>query len=104
MQRVRPHQPSIATLNAELKASGSDLVSKDEILRAFCPARRLHQDRGCGDCIKILDLDGRLQFMSEGGKRVMEAEDFRSVKGCPWSEFWQGNANLDAKRAIASDG
>jgi hypothetical protein len=34
-----------------------NVVSKDEILRSVLS--------GCGDCVKILDLDGRLQFPSE---------------------------------------
>ena len=55
---------------------------------------------GCGDCIKILDLDGRLQFMSEGGKRVMEVDDFSPLKGCPWPDFWVGQGNLDAALAV----
>jgi two-component sensor histidine kinase len=47
-----------------------------------------------------LDLDGRLQFMSEGGKRVMEVDDFSSLKGCPWPDFWTGQGNLDAALAV----
>ncbi len=39
------------------------------------------------DCIKVLDLDGKLTFMSEGGQRVMEVSDFNAVAGCPWSDF-----------------
>lgn len=55
-----------------------------------------------GDCIKILDLDGNLLFMTEGGQRLMEVADFNSIKGCPWPEFWQGQGNVDAKAAIAT--
>jgi PAS domain S-box-containing protein len=57
---------------------------------------------GCGDCIKILDLDGRLQFMSEGGKRVMEVDDFSLLQGCAWSEFWTGEQNAQATAAVES--
>ena len=49
---------------------------------------------------RFLDLDCRLQFMSEGGKRVMEVEDFGKLKGCPWPDFWTGDGNSDAKRAV----
>ena len=34
-----------------------------------------------GDCIKILDLDGNLIFMTEGGQRVMEVTDFGAIQG-----------------------
>ncbi len=52
------------------------------------------------DCIKILDLDGRLEFMSDGGQRLMEVGDFDAIKGCTWTDFWQGPLNADAKAAV----
>ncbi|GJD55865.1 HWE histidine kinase domain-containing protein [Methylobacterium dankookense] len=54
------------------------------------------------DCIKVLDLQDRLTFMSEGGKRVMEVSDFNAIRGCPWPSFWQGQGNADAKAAVAA--
>ena len=53
------------------------------------------------DCIKVLDLDGRLTFMSEGGMKVMEVDDFSEVESCPWPDFWQDSANEQARNAIA---
>jgi PAS domain S-box-containing protein len=53
-----------------------------------------------GDCIKVLDLDGRLTFMSEGGMGVMEVSDFNAVKGCPWPNFWEQDGNVQAKEAL----
>ena len=53
-----------------------------------------------GDCIKVLDLDARLVFMSEGGQRVMEVSDFNAIRGCPWPDFWHGPGNIAAKEAI----
>ncbi|WP_375462110.1 PAS domain-containing protein [uncultured Enterovirga sp.] len=54
------------------------------------------------DCIKVLDLDSRLTFMSEGGQRVMEVSDFNAIQGCPWPDFWQDQGNRDAKAAVAA--
>lgn len=54
------------------------------------------------DCIKVLDLDGRLAFMSEGGLRVMEVSDFNALRGCPWPDFWQGQGHQDARDAIVA--
>ncbi|WP_342167401.1 PAS domain S-box protein [Methylobacterium sp. SD21] len=54
------------------------------------------------DCIKVLDLDGGLTFMSEGGMKVMEVSDFNHIKGCPWPSFWQGQGNADALAALAT--
>ena len=83
---------TVASMNDELTAAGPGLVGNDEILRGVLA--------GCGDCIKILDLDGRLQFMSEGGKRVMEVEDFGKLKGLPWPDVWAGRGNTEARAAV----
>ncbi len=52
------------------------------------------------DCIKVLDLDAKLVFMSEGGQRVMEVSDFNAIRGYPWTDFWQGQGNADARAAV----
>lgn len=39
------------------------------------------------DCIKVVELDGTLSFMSEGGMKTMEVSDFNDVRGCPWPDF-----------------
>jgi two-component sensor histidine kinase len=38
--------------------------------------------------------------MSEGGKRVMEVEDFSVLKGCPWPDFWAGEGHAQAAAAV----
>jgi len=53
------------------------------------------------DCIKVLDLEGKLAFMSEGGQRVMEVSDFNALAGCPWPDFWADEGNAEAKHAIS---
>ena len=83
---------SSSSLKRDLSEAGDGLAGNEDVLRSILA--------GCGDCIKILDLDGRLQFMSEGGKRVMEVEDFSEWKNCPWSDLWTGTANDDAKLAV----
>ena len=52
------------------------------------------------DCIKVLDLDGIIQFMSEGGRRIMEIDDLSTVVGCPWLEVWQGQTRSNALEAL----
>ncbi|WP_132537444.1 PAS domain-containing protein [Rhizobium sp. PP-F2F-G48] len=86
--------PAVLRMNAELAAADPRLVQNADLLAAVLA--------GCGDCIKILDLDGHLQFMSDGGKQVMEVDDFNAIRGCPWPDFWAGEGNDVAKAAIAS--
>ena len=58
------------------------------------------------DCIKILDLEGRLLFMNEGGMQVLEICDIGPFLNGPWVEFWDGADREAAKAAIqaAKDG
>jgi len=53
------------------------------------------------DCIKVLDLDARLEFMSEGGMCVMEVDDFGAIEGACWPDFWAGEQHAQALAAVA---
>jgi PAS domain S-box-containing protein len=52
------------------------------------------------DCIKVLDLNGDLLSMTEGGMKVMEVDDFETIRGCAWTSFWTDQGNADAKAAV----
>jgi PAS domain S-box-containing protein len=56
------------------------------------------------DCIKVLDLEGRLRSMSEGGQRRMAIEDLGPYLRQPWIEWWQEHRSQaeEAVRAAAS--
>ena len=54
------------------------------------------------DSIKVLDLDGRLLYMNEGGRRVMEIDDLSTVLDTSWTDLWQGRDREAALEAIAA--
>jgi PAS domain S-box-containing protein len=54
------------------------------------------------DCIKVLDLEGRITFMTENGMKAMGIEDFGAVANCPWPSFWEANGKEDVQAAIAA--
>ncbi|MER0238327.1 HWE histidine kinase domain-containing protein [Fulvimarina sp. MAC8] len=80
--------------DCEFKDLGEDFLEDPAFLRSVLSFST--------DCIKVLDLDGNLLFMSEGGKRVMEVGDFQSIRGCPWPTFWAGEWREKADRAVAT--
>jgi PAS domain S-box-containing protein len=41
------------------------------------------------DCIKVLDLEGRVLYMNDGGQLLMEIDNFNTVANTKWVEFWQ---------------
>jgi PAS domain S-box-containing protein len=54
------------------------------------------------DCIKVLDLEGRLQFMNEGGMEELEICDLGPVLNQSWIDFWEGSDREAARRAVQS--
>src|SRR5215470_19999547 len=50
------------------------------------------------DCIKVLDLEGRLLSMNEGGMQALEICELAPLLNSPWIDFWQG-ADREAARA-----
>ena len=67
----RPASP-VRALKAELRAAGAGLADNDDLLRGVL--------EGSGDCIKILDLDGRLQFMSGGRQAGYASRGLREAQ------------------------
>ena len=54
------------------------------------------------DCIKVLDLEGRLLQMNAGGMRVLEICDFATVRGTYWPAFWHDLEQSAVLKAIAA--
>lgn len=44
------------------------------------------------DCIKVLDLEGNLFSMNDGGQKVLEISDLTPHLGTCWTGWWQGEA------------
>ena len=40
------------------------------------------------DCIKLLSLDGELEYLSQSGKAALGVADTREVLGRKWCDFW----------------
>ena len=54
------------------------------------------------DCIKVLDLEGRLLWINEIGHRVIGLCEPDPVAHTDWIEYWQGHDRDAAKAAVAS--
>src|ERR1044071_9505000 len=52
------------------------------------------------DCIKVLDLDGRLLSMNAGGMKLLEICDLEPLLGSSWIDFWTGADREAARNAI----
>jgi len=54
-----------------------------------------------GDCMKILDLEGRLLYMNAVGLRMLELADFSGLLNRSMAEFFDGEARRAAEDALA---
>lgn len=52
------------------------------------------------DCIKLLDLEGRLLFLNAGGMHELEICDLTPFIGRQWIDFWKGQDREAASRAL----
>jgi PAS domain S-box-containing protein len=54
------------------------------------------------DCIKVLDLDGNLLFMSSGGQRLLEIGNIEPYLNSCWIDFWQPEDRPKISEAVAA--
>ena len=52
------------------------------------------------DCIKVLDLEGRLLYMNDASKRLLEIDDFANYDRALWTQFWGGSERELAQAAL----
>ncbi|MGC2195113.1 MAG: sigma 54-interacting transcriptional regulator [Terriglobales bacterium] len=104
-ERLQELRSELSNTKAELARVVRERALAGESLRASeeLKSRLIACSR---DCIKILDLEGRLLFMNEGGMQVLEICDIGPFLNGPWVEFWEGADHEAAKAALqtAKDG
>jgi PAS domain S-box-containing protein len=54
------------------------------------------------DCIKVLDLEGRLLYMNPKGQCLLEVDDFESIRQAAWTAFWPGDTRISAEAALSA--
>ena len=72
----------------------------EEQLRASEQFNRMLMD-STADCVKVLDMNGRLLHMNTPGLCAMEIDDFESVCGLGWEVLWPADARQDTERSVA---
>ncbi len=73
----------------------------EEALRASAEFNRSIIESSC-DCIKVLDLEGRLMLMSERGQHLLCIVDIASLIGSIWADVWVGPDRAAAEVAVAA--
>ncbi len=83
-------------------ADGVDVTDRTVALQSLQTSEQFLQSvlGASSDCIKVLDLEGRLLYMSAGGRQIMEVSQDRQIEGSFWPGFWNGQGNDDALKAL----
>ena len=53
------------------------------------------------DCVKVIDIEGRVTYMNFNGLYTMEIDDFSKIKNKPWWSLW-GKENEQTVRAATA--
>ena len=75
-----------------------EAVAGDTVLGDEAFVRQLLQS--ATDCLTVLDLEGRLLFMNEGGRKAWEIGELTPYLHRPWTEWWRGDDRLLARHAV----
>ena len=56
------------------------------------------------DCVKVLDLAGRIEVVNESGLNMLESESLAHVRGVQWLTWWEGDDRVNATAALERAG
>src|SRR5438128_8278578 len=98
--------PGSESMARFIMALSEDITERKEAEEALRDAEEFKRRLiACSeDCIKVLDLEGRLQSMNEGGMQALEICDLAPLVNSSWIEFWEGEDREAARAAVQSAG
>ena len=79
---------------SERKRAEGELQASEELKRRIIESST--------DCIKVLDLDGNLLFMSSGGQRLLEIDNIQDYLNSCWIDFWQPENRPKIREAVTA--
>ncbi|MFN2646739.1 MAG: ATP-binding protein [Burkholderiales bacterium] len=79
-----------------------DVTERRRVERELAEAAEFNRSiiESSRDCIKVLDTEARLLYMSENGQRLLCIADIRQFLGKCWIDFWQGEYREAAAAAV----
>jgi len=80
---------------AERTRAQKALAESEAFLRSIISAHT--------DCVTVLDLDGRLLWINEPGKRMLELEHLSSLPDLSWPSFWRESEHEAAAHAAVAE-
>ena len=86
-----------------MAGTGTDITARKRSEETLRQAEELNRRivESSGDCVKILDLDGRLLYMNPEGVRALELADAGELLQRPLAGFFDGEVRNAAEAAIS---
>ncbi len=98
------NSPTVSSIRQQCQKAEDPLQREQEkSTAALRQSQELNQQilDSSDDCIKVLDLEGRILFMSPGGQALLGIEDITPFLNTSWADFWEGADRQAAIAAIA---
>ncbi len=82
--------------------SNTDITEQEEARKKIEASEEFNRTvlESSPDCLKILDVEGRVQYMNFNGLCQMEIDDFSQFKNQHWWNFWGKSNEPQVKEAI----
>jgi PAS domain S-box-containing protein len=113
-ERVKERTAELTIANRHLEKAKGELEKGNEILSKEITVRKKTEDalrkseeftkrviESSNDCIKVLDLEGHLLSMSEGGQKLLEICDLTPYLNMSFVDFWKGKDREGCLEAIS---
>jgi PAS domain S-box-containing protein len=92
----------VETTDYALEAAGSGSRSVDALKEALRDREEFMTRliESSQDCVKLVNLEGRLMFVNPEGLQALGIEDFASFRGSVWAELWPREFRETVRKAV----
>ena len=82
----------VAERTIELERTNQELREREEFNRSLMESS--------ADCVNVMDLKGRVEFMNKPSLETLGLESFDTVRGTEWTSFWPKDREAILRAAI----
>ena len=102
LRMVSSLQQKAQTLQAVVEERGREIAQRKQVEEQLRRTEQFAQTvvESSIDCVKVLDLEGRLEYMSLPGQRGLGIEDMSQFIGRRWVDFWKEEDRERAEAAV----
>jgi PAS domain S-box-containing protein len=103
LRMVSSLQQKAQSLNAAVEAREREIAQRKRVEEKLRRSEEFSRKivESSIDCIKVLDLEGRIEFMNSPGQKALEIDDPDRFLGRPWITFWSVEDQPRAEAALA---